>query len=94
MRQVNVDEMRKSGTIVLLTASPETILERVQSSHDRPLLENNKTIEHITSLMQAREQAYQDAADIIVNTDGKSVFEICEEIVNKVQPLKIESTTA
>lgn len=94
MRQVNVDEMRKSGTIVLLTASPETILERVQSSHDRPLLENNKTIEHITFLMQAREQAYQDAADIIVNTDGKSVFEICEEIVNKVQPLKIESTTA
>lgn len=94
MRQVNVDEMRKSGTIVLLTASPETILERVQSSHDRPLLENNKTIEHITSLMQAREQAYQNAADIIVNTDGKSVFEICEEIVNKVQPLKIESTTA
>lgn len=88
MRQENIDEMRKSGTIVLLTASPETILERVQSSHDRPLLENNKTIEHITSLMQARDKAYQNAADIVVNTDGKAVHEICEDIINKVHPLK------
>lgn len=94
MRQVNVDEMRKSGKIVLLTASPETILERVQSSHDRPLLENNKTISHITSLMDARAAAYQNAADIVVNTDGKSVFEICEEIIAKVQPFKEDQAAA
>ena len=39
MRQVNVDEMKKSGKVVLLTANPETILEHVKHSHDRPLLE-------------------------------------------------------
>lgn len=91
MRQVNVDEMRKSGKIVLLTASPDTILERVSSSHDRPLLENNKTIEHITSLMEAREPAYQNAADIVINTDGKSAYEICEEIIAKIQPFREEA---
>mgnify|MGYP000441189639 CR=1 FL=1 len=39
MRQCNVDEMKKNGTIVLLTAEPETVYERVKGSHNRPLLE-------------------------------------------------------
>ena len=33
MRQCNVDEMKKNGTIVLLTAEPETVYERVKGSH-------------------------------------------------------------
>ena len=41
MRQCNVDEMKKNGTIVLLTAEPETVYERVKGSHNRPLLEKN-----------------------------------------------------
>ena len=32
MRQCNVDEMKKNGTIVLLTAEPETVYERVKGS--------------------------------------------------------------
>lgn len=87
MRQVNVDEMRKSGKIVLLTATPETILKRVESSHDRPLLENNKTVEHIAELMAQRENAYKSAADIEISTDGRDVFEICEDIIQKVKGL-------
>lgn len=92
MRQVNVDEMKKSGKVVLLTASPNTILKRVEDSHDRPLLENNKTIEHISSLMTQRAPAYQAAADIVVNTDGKSEIEICEEIIAKVNTLNKEES--
>lgn len=88
MRQVNVDEMRKSGKIVLLTATPETILGRVESSHDRPLLENNKTVEHIAELMAQRESAYKSAADITIPTDGRDVFEICEDIIQKVKEFK------
>lgn len=88
MRQVNVDEMKKSGKIVLLTADPATILDRVQDSHDRPLLENNKTVEHITDLMDKRAPAYAAAADIVVSTDGKNAYEICEEIISKVKALK------
>lgn len=84
MRQVNVDEMKKSGKVVLLTASPETILSHVEHSHDRPLLENNKTVEYIAELMEKRRPAYEAAADIIIPTDGKSVYEVCEEIIAKV----------
>lgn len=81
MRQVNVDEMKKSGKVVLLTASPKTILSRVEDSHDRPLLENNKTESYIASLMAQRREAYEKAADFSVCTDNRSVYDICEEII-------------
>ena len=42
MRECNVVEMKKNGRVVLLTAKPETILDRVKDSHDRPLIENKK----------------------------------------------------
>ena len=39
LRDNNVAEMKKNGRVVLLTAKPETIYERIRNSHDRPLLE-------------------------------------------------------
>ena len=75
--------MKKNGKVILLTAKPETILERVKDNHDRPLLENNKNVDYIAHLMEQRWEKYQAAADIIIETDGKSAFEICEEIIAK-----------
>lgn len=80
MRPENVKAMKESGTVILLTAEPATILERVKDSHDRPLLENNKTAGHIENLMNARKPAYEAAADYTVSTDGKSAEEIALEI--------------
>ena len=88
MREINVQEMRKSGKIILLTAKPETILERVKENHDRPLLENNKTVEYVSELMEKRRPAYEAAADIVIATDGKSANEICEEIIAQVKKFK------
>lgn len=84
MKEQNVQEMKKNGKIVLLTAKPETILERVKASHDRPLLENNKNAAFIAELMEKRQEKYEAAADIIVETDGKSAEKICEEIINRL----------
>lgn len=85
MREVNVEAMRKSGKVILLKAKPETILDRVKESHDRPLLENNKNVDFIGNLMEQRRPKYEAAADIVIETDGKSAYEICEEIIKKVK---------
>ena len=77
MRQCNVDEMKKNGTIVLLTAEPETVYERVKGSHNRPLLEKNMNPEYIKELMEARRPKYEAAADLAVQTDRRSSGEIC-----------------
>ena len=66
MRQCNVDEMKKNGTIVLLTAEPETVYERVKGSHNRPLLEKNMNPEYIKELMEARRPKYEAAADFVI----------------------------
>ena len=73
--------------MVLLTAKPETILDRVKDNHDRPLIENNKTVPFITDLMEKRRAKYEAAADIIIETDGKSELEICEELVHRLRAM-------
>ncbi len=85
MRERNVAEMKKNGRVVLLTAKPETILERVKDNHDRPLLENNKTVPFIADLMEKRRAKYEAAADIVIQTDGKSELEICEELIHSLR---------
>lgn len=85
MRERNVVEMKKNGRVVLLTAKPETILERVKDNHDRPLLENNKTVPFIADLMEKRRAKYEAAADIVIETDGKSELEICEEMIPRLR---------
>ena len=85
MRERNVVEMKKNGRVVLLTAKPETILERVKDNHDRPLLENNKTVPFIADLMEKRRAKYEAAADIVIETDGKSELEICEELIHRLR---------
>lgn len=85
MRERNVAEMKKNGNVVLLTAKPETILERVKDNHDRPLLENNKNVSYIEELLEKRRPKYEAAADFVIETDQKSAAEICEEIIQKLR---------
>lgn len=87
MRECNVSKMKKNGRVVLLTAKPETILERVKDSHDRPLIENNKTVPFISELMEKRREKYEAAADIIIETDGKTELEICEEMIHRLRAM-------
>ena len=84
LRDNNVAEMKKNGRVVLLTAKPETIYERIKNSHDRPLLENNKNISFISKLLEERKAKYEAAADVVIETDDKNKLQISEEIVGKL----------
>ena len=84
VRERNVTEMKKNGKVVLLTARPETILERVKNDHGRPLLEGNKNVGFIADLMEKRREKYEAAADITIETDYKTKQEICEELIQKI----------
>ncbi|SCZ78017.1 shikimate kinase [Pseudobutyrivibrio xylanivorans] len=84
LREENVTEMRKSGKVVLLNATPETILQRVKNSHNRPLLEGNKNVDFIRELMSKREDKYNRAADVTVSVDNRAVGEIADEVYSEV----------
>lgn len=85
LRDLNVKKLQAIGEIVLLTAAPECILERVKASTARPILNGNMNREFIAGLMEKRQPYYEKAADFCVATDGRSAGEIAKEILEKTQ---------
>lgn len=81
LRPENVELMKQSGKIIFLSATPETIYERVKHSTHRPLLNGNMNVEYIRGLMERRREAYENAADVVISTDGKWKSQIVEEIL-------------
>ena len=85
LREENRNQMKKSGTVVLLTAEPETILERVRYDNNRPILEGKKNVPAIRALLEERREAYELAGDVAVATDGRKTFDIAAEILDKIK---------
>lgn len=87
LREENASVMKQSGSIILLTASPETVYERVRCSTNRPVLNGHMNVADIRKLMEKRSARYEAVADIRVATDGKSAEEICREILIRLSEL-------
>ena len=85
LRDENAALMKENGCIVFLRATPETIYERVKDSTNRPILNGNMNVEYIRELMEKRRPRYEAVADICVDTDGKDVDAISEEILKAVE---------
>lgn len=85
LRDENVALMKENGTLVLLTAKPETILNRVKNSDERPILNGNMNVDYIRTLMRRREDRYLESADIIIKTDNKDITEICRELLLELE---------
>ena len=88
LRERNVEEMKKNGRVVLLTASPETVYERVKDNDDRPVLNGRKNVKGISEMMEQRREKYEAAADIVINTDNKTVLQVCEELVQRLMEME------
>lgn len=84
LKQGNMDALKKNGVIVLLTATPETILERTGNNKDRPLLFVENPLERIKELLDFRKPFYEKA-DIMIDTEDKTPLQIAEEIINKIK---------
>ena len=88
MNEENVEEMRRTGKIICLTATPDVIYERVKDSTERPLLNGNMNVPFIQNLMESRREKYEREADIVIDTTGKEIEEICEELLQKLSALR------
>ena len=80
LRPENVESMKQNGQIIYLSATPETIYDRVHLSTNRPLLNGNMNVEYISELMEKRLPRYEGAADITIVVDGKTKQQLLEEI--------------
>jgi shikimate kinase len=74
-----------SGKTIWLKALPETLWRRIQADAStaarRPNLTAGGGLEEIHNLLGQREELYRQCADLIVETDGKRLAEVAEEIL-------------
>ena len=82
LKKENRDIMKENGHVILLTASPETVLKRTGGNDKRPLLKDKKTPEEIRSMMEKREAAYKEAADYTISTDDGNVYSTVQMITD------------
>jgi len=81
----NITALRENGILICLDASPADIYARVnRKKGTRPLLKKNITIQDIARLLQEREPFYANA-DIRVNTSGKDLDTVINEIFQVIQ---------
>ncbi len=82
LRQENRKIMKESGSVVYLSASPETVYERLQKDSSRPLLQNKKSVEDIRTMMEGRRPFYEEAG-IVIDVETKTPKEVAEEIKSR-----------
>lgn len=87
VREENRTLMKEIGKVVYLRAKAETIYERVKEDTNRPLLQCENPMERIQKLLEERKEAYEAAADLIVDVDGKNFGQILFEIERGLRPL-------
>ena len=84
LKEENIQLIKEKGIIILLTAKPETIVQRIKNDRTRPLVGDNMDLDYVNSLMSQRNLMYENVADLIINTDDKSIEDICKEIVESL----------
>lgn len=80
----NLARLKRSGVIITLTAEVPTILQRIGTGEDRPMLWEGDRAEKIRALLERRKQAYAKA-DIILDTTALGIDEVARELLKRLR---------
>lgn len=81
LRPENVTKLKAIGQLVLLSAKPDVIYDRVKGNKDRPLLHADPMAK-IKDILGKRNPIYRAAADIEVDTSKLSVAQVVDMIMS------------
>jgi shikimate kinase len=85
LNKINIDRLKQTGIVVLLTAAPAIILRRTSvDDGDRPLLNVADRQHQIAELLKFREPFYERAAEITVNTTSLNVNDVADKIIESL----------
>lgn len=80
----NRNHLGARGFVIYLHTSVDQQLSRTRKGRDRPLLENDDPRAVLESLMATREPLYREIADLTVETDGRKVHAVANEILDRL----------
>ena len=81
LRDENISNLRKNGKLILLETSADIILRRLKKGTNRPILNGKIDILSIKEFINTRRDSYHKAADLIINTEDKTIEDIINEII-------------
>lgn len=76
----NIENLRQNGILISLRATVQDIYHRLKDKKDRPLLDVPYPEKTIREMLKLRQPRYE-LADITIDTSGRSVEEVAEEIL-------------
>ena len=80
----NRNHLGARGFVVYLHTTVSQQLSRTRRGRERPLLESGDREEILASLMELRDPMYREIADMVVETDGRKVRAVAEEILERL----------
>lgn len=78
LHEPSVTMMRRTGTVVWLDATPDTLALRIGILEGRPLLASSDRRGRLAQLADARRPLYEAAAHRRVDTEGRTVSEVVD----------------
>jgi len=86
LNKINVDRLRQGAVVILLTASPDVILQRTSGDDvKRPLLEVPDPALAIQELLEFRKLCYERASDVAVDTSKLDIDAVVELITEQIK---------
>lgn len=81
IRAENREMLSRSGDVFWLTASVDTIAERIAEDSQRPSLTGKSFIEEIGEVLKEREPLYRHSASHVIDTESMSAQEAARQII-------------
>jgi shikimate kinase len=72
------------GFVVYLNTTVDQQVLRTQKGRERPLLDTTDPRSKLQELLDLRDPMYREVADIVVDTDGRKVKSVADEIIEQV----------
>ena len=70
---LNRKNLKKIGKVIYLRAGAQCLYERVKNESGRPLLDTDDLMKRISEMLAVRAALYEEAADVIIDTDGLDI---------------------
>jgi shikimate kinase len=81
----NRKHLAERGLVIYLHASVNQQLARTKHDRNRPLLQTDNPRQRLEELMRLRDPLYRGIADLVIDTDGKRVMAVVNQIIRKLK---------
>ena len=79
--------LRQRGTVVYLHAPLEVLIRRPRRDRDRPLLQTADPQASLERIVRDRDPLYREVADLVIETDHRSVPSVVSEVARRLSAL-------